>query len=257
MLRQIRVFSFFHRDHVIYDKEHDVYSVKSQSEPGQSYNVAIKTSYKMPHCTCFVWRKNFMPCKHIFAVLKYKDWSDLPAEFRNNVWFTLDTNCFARTEVTNDEILQINTSNTINIESANVQTVTEESNTESYNNAIYPATPVLNTNSVQLKKCTDLLKKIQTDVHIINNTEVLQKLHEKLVNCSELLQPYISREGGLKLRPQLNRRLNNRHGMKKAYSMKSFLKKPLKRSKFGKRVGKYASIMKKQYRTTVNVSEGM
>ena len=54
------------------------FEVRSMSRPTESYQVSIST----PSCTCFTWRREALPCKHMFAVFRFTDlsWSDLPAD---------------------------------------------------------------------------------------------------------------------------------------------------------------------------------
>ena len=54
------------------------------------YNVDIDC-YN-PRCSCYVWIKSELPCKHIFAIIEhtYITWDDLPESFRNHSLFNLD-----------------------------------------------------------------------------------------------------------------------------------------------------------------------
>lgn len=50
----------------------------------------------MPSCQCYDWKQNFLPCKHMFAVILHMQnysWEDIPAAYRDASYFTLDPHC--------------------------------------------------------------------------------------------------------------------------------------------------------------------
>lgn len=65
----------------------------SQSDMTETFTVSLNVN-GMPDCTCKVWKTQFMPCKHIFAVLHHiysMDWYKLPSEYTNSPWCTIDS----------------------------------------------------------------------------------------------------------------------------------------------------------------------
>jgi hypothetical protein len=68
------------------------------SETGShSYNVYFRAPQdnEIPSCECIDWQKNYLPCKHILAVIQNKKydnwkWENLPTEYRESPFYTLD-----------------------------------------------------------------------------------------------------------------------------------------------------------------------
>lgn len=71
--------------------------VKSQT-PGSSQVYSLNfssTEFPIPSCDCDDWAKHHMVCKHLCAIFRHIDgwhWEQLPEEYRNNPFLTLDNN---------------------------------------------------------------------------------------------------------------------------------------------------------------------
>lgn len=63
----------------------DTFAVVSDTS---QYTVSLTSP--VPHCTCFDWDKNYLPCKHMIAVLQLYGWNLLPTEYSQFPIFTLD-----------------------------------------------------------------------------------------------------------------------------------------------------------------------
>lgn len=69
--------------------------VKSQT-PGSSQVYSLNfssTEFPVPFCDCDDWAKHHMVCKHFCAIFRHIDgwhWEQLPEEYRNNPFLTLD-----------------------------------------------------------------------------------------------------------------------------------------------------------------------
>ena len=52
-----------------------------------------------PMCECKSFARNEVPCKHMFAVIRYSDatWADIPEHYRNHPYFNPDTHAFSVT----------------------------------------------------------------------------------------------------------------------------------------------------------------
>ena len=60
----------------------------------------------MPSCQCYDWKQNFLPCKHMFAVILHMQnysWEDIPAAYRDASYFTLDPHCAIKQNNTNTD----------------------------------------------------------------------------------------------------------------------------------------------------------
>ena len=72
----------------VLDDSRKFFLVHSQTEEGRRCRV----SFTEPKCECYDWARNYMPCKHLFAVLcvGLAVWDDLPPAYTNSPWLSLD-----------------------------------------------------------------------------------------------------------------------------------------------------------------------
>lgn len=62
----------------------DVYKVKSQTDNDSIYTVNLT----QPSCTCFNWKRERVPCKHMWAIPNM--WHRLPDFYKKSPFFSLD-----------------------------------------------------------------------------------------------------------------------------------------------------------------------
>ncbi|XP_062577915.1 uncharacterized protein LOC134239785 [Saccostrea cucullata] len=79
-----------------------IYHVKSR-ESSQTYQVTMGSGKKFPHCTCEDFRRNFLLCKHFFAIFKStnQSWSDLSPLYAESPFVNLDFGAVEKHEIVN------------------------------------------------------------------------------------------------------------------------------------------------------------
>ena len=72
------------------------FSVPSETK-SHNYNVFFKAPHdnEIPTCECLDWQRNYLPCKHMLAIIQNKrydswNWEKLPPEYRESPFLTLD-----------------------------------------------------------------------------------------------------------------------------------------------------------------------
>lgn len=72
-----------------------------RSEHGDSiYNIDFGNDTDLPSCSCYSWRKTFLPCKHMLSVINHIElvtWDSFGTIYRDSVFFTLDFEVFGMT----------------------------------------------------------------------------------------------------------------------------------------------------------------
>ena len=71
------------------------FTVTSLRENGKEYKVVLTNNYGLPSCECANWKKNMLPCKHMFAIFKKiggLDWNSFSVNYRNSPDSCLDIN---------------------------------------------------------------------------------------------------------------------------------------------------------------------
>ena len=77
------------------DHNDGIYHVRSVSRPTETYEVNLHK----PHCTCYTWLRNGLPCKHMFGLFKLtaETWESLPDNYKNSPFLTLDPDICSET----------------------------------------------------------------------------------------------------------------------------------------------------------------
>ena len=71
------------------------FTVISLQENGKEYKVVLTNNSGFPSCECAHWKKNMLPCKHMFPIFEKidgLDWNSFSVNYRNSPYFCLDIN---------------------------------------------------------------------------------------------------------------------------------------------------------------------
>jgi hypothetical protein len=90
---------------MVEEKPDNVVEVVSGSGANQVYTVLVNSEY--PSCNCLQFKKKELPCKHLFAALKFSSWTwdDLHDGFRNHPLFTVDESVLRSGETVTNPIV--------------------------------------------------------------------------------------------------------------------------------------------------------
>lgn len=192
-----------------------IYQVKSMDK---TYQVTMGSEKEFPNCTCEDFRRNFLPCKHFFAILKYthESWSNLSPLYTESPFINLDVSAL--------EMQKVNVSADLNI--PNPQLLGEKG--ENLN------TDDLQESTSKLRRdVVTNLKELQNKAYICSSHNALSKCLSILENANALLSENVEKQDGLPISPQ--DKLRNLPPRKKYFK---------KFGKFQRRVGKKAKAMR-------------
>ncbi|XP_069109006.1 uncharacterized protein [Argopecten irradians] len=154
-----------------------LYTVKSDS---RKYTVSLGSESAYPDCSCDDFRRNFLPCKHMFAVFTFtnSDFLDLPLLYRSNPLLTLDTSSVK----THSGLCALTR-----------QPVTEEAISSTKEDSI-------DTVKVQ-RNVLSKLKHIQTLVYLCKDNNTLQNANDLLEEVATALKENVPHDANLPLGP--------------------------------------------------------
>lgn len=67
----------------------NTYEVQSEKKEGK-YQIMFGDDFNLPSCTCYSWKQNRLPCKHMMGVIKHDDAVTFGKLYHNSVFFNLD-----------------------------------------------------------------------------------------------------------------------------------------------------------------------
>ena len=187
-------------------------------------------NFNAPHCDCDNWKQTYLPCKHMFAAIRYisgYSWYDLPERYRNSPYFTLDRMFILQhdnsakavedhTEAISDDkasaeiaTLQITATDisreacltTTNDEPPTKVKETEEETVNSQlpiNNLLiknFDVSKQRNRNTLAAE-CRDLLDQIRNLTFLVRNKSTLTDLQEDLLHTVKTLKSNADRDNG-------------------------------------------------------------
>lgn len=195
------------------DGTSEAYTVKSMDK---RYQVTMGSEKEFPNCTCEDFRRNFLPCKHFFAVFKFSNqsWNNLSPLYIESPFLNLDFGAInTRTKEHN-----------IVVSSDNLNTGDENQDKDDAGLQ----------ESIKLQRdVVAILKDMQNKAYICSNNDALSKCIPILKSANDMLSANAEKQEGLPLRQE--DKLRNLPRRKKHF--KQF-------GKFQKRVGKKAKIMR-------------
>ncbi len=246
-----------------------VFSVKSERNDIE-YKVSLVSpnDSSVPSCECMDWRRNYLPCKHVLSVIESTHnslgWEDLPLEYRESPYLTLDVNILFKTiDVERpDELikeLQVPDDSSCPMPSVvNSIPATTGTSTEIPKKAFPKRTHVT--------RCCDLLARIKNTVHECMNAQALKKLEYGLKSLLNDLEKECDSASGIILTSESKPTGSHTRGTKRkekdgttsrGTNKKLKLDIAKKRHLYNNRVGQKAQMMKKYFRTNMKPEEMM
>uniref|UniRef100_A0A7M5U3X9 SWIM-type domain-containing protein n=1 Tax=Clytia hemisphaerica TaxID=252671 RepID=A0A7M5U3X9_9CNID len=198
------------------------------------YKVIYGSTQELPRCSCPDWKRNYLPCKHILAVLKYmenKSLVPLGKKLLESLSHTIQLEpILVEDGVTEDDDPIVRYPNASDLLVPDSTTPTEESN-------VLPAieeqqTKPLKSNTGQ--KCREIMKEIVNLTHLMeHNEEALLILKGQLIKSLENMSTKAPRDFGLVLDKRV-KKLPNKVQTKQPFQN---IPKPKKKSSTVGRVG--------------------
>eukprot|EP00794_Sanderia_malayensis_P017245 gene17245-18965_t len=223
------------------------------------YKVAFNHN-GMPSCECHNWKENFLPCKHMFAVIihcKEYSWESFPVEYRDSAYFTLDPNCSLRSSMVS-EVEPTNGTEVLHID--NIEECHTVSEKEGYecSQSSHPGKLPLPASYSRSNgaACRDLLDQIKSLTFICQNDAVLPKLQSQLQDILCELRSSAQKEDNLVIE---NEKIPTKKQNKRRYCQieKSESKLPVQPKRFkNSRVGSKADWNRQQRDCFLDINTG-
>ena len=155
----------------------------------------------MPCCSCYDWKENFLPCKHMFAVILHSNnytWESLPSDYRDSPYFTLDSRCSLKMDNSKSKGISSGT------EYGNAESETEvmdfadskDNNEGSLKTLNLPTSFVRRSDGAA---CRDTLDQLKSLTFNIANKKTLEEMNDKLKAILQEAKNQIEKEDDLVL----------------------------------------------------------
>ena len=234
------------------------FSVKSE-RTSDEYKVYLLSPHdnSVPSCEYADWQQNYLPCKHILAVVQSTTislgWEDLPLEYRESPYISLDADIlFQHTDSQQPEQSDKNWNPVFNV---SLPTITPTGSLSAeIPKKVYPK-------RTHVTRCCDLLARIKNLTHECTNAEVLETLEQNLKTVLKDLEAGCESASGIILTSDATttgnaltdlpgNKCKKKHAAKSNVATKKLkLEQTKKRHLFNNRVGQKAQIMKKFFKT--------
>ena len=137
---------------------------------GKIYNVSLGSDDENPFCSCPAFKANYLPCKHIFAVIRVNNmtWNDLSSMYRASHYLRLDT-------LTHEEP---------STSSVPLSQETRE-NQKSFNQ--------------HQRDAISMLKTVESNVYLCEDSNILETVSKLLQEVNDKIIEGVKTEDGLKL----------------------------------------------------------
>ena len=268
------------------NKTSGIFTVRSESNEG-AYNVFSSSpgDESIPSCECLDWQRNYLPCKHMLAVIMSADgwsWEDLPVEYQESPYLTLDKEVLFQnvkdmelpTLVQDQELYNSynmpprpntgvegahNSCSMTETPCSNKDSMSAPTSTSEIPKKIYPKRTLVT-------RCCDLLAKIKNLVHETTCATGLSKLEQTLQSAfcdleakSENVSGIIL-SSGITVKTSTKRKKNKnpntaRKKAKLSLEHKLPLNKVKKKHPYNSRVGAKAQMMKNCFKTPMSLEE--
>ncbi len=248
----------------VINEELGTFSVKSAERNDVQYEVSFVSPHdnSIPSCACMDWKRNYLPCKHMLAVMQMDNawgWESLPLEYRESPYISLDVDILFKTidfqqHGDPSEEFQIPQASSNLMSSVNTAETGRHS-TEIPKKA-YPK-------RTHITRCCDLLAVLKNLVHECTNPAALEKLEENLKTMVTDLEAGCESASGIILTPEILPTETGTKRKKKQSSTSSDSSKtlkldkvqPKKRHLYNNRFGHKAQMMKTFYKTNMPLEE--
>lgn len=158
------------------------YTVKSTEK---TYQVTMGSEKELPSCTCEDFRRNFLPCKHFFAVFKFSNqsWRNLSPLYIESPYLNLDFGAINTTTREHDIVVSSDIAKTGDENQEKDATGLQE--------------------SIKLQRdVVAILKALQNKAYICSNNDALSKCIPILKSADDLLSANAEKQEGLPLRQE-------------------------------------------------------
>lgn len=246
------------------------------SEMGKhNYHVYFRAPQdkEIPSCECLDWQRNYLPCKHLLAIIQDKKydtwgWETLPTPYKESPFLNLDTEILFKPV---DHILHEvdDTQQSCDAqqgfrdhEKETGEVTVTQTTTAELPKPVFPK-------RTTVTRCCDLLSRIKNLVYECTNSTSLANLEKNLLSALQELENNSNTDAGLTLTaPDMNSSSKKRKKRKSntSKSANGPLKKkprlsklpsvkPKKKHPYNKRVGQRAAMMRKFYKTDLSLEK--
>ncbi|KAK3093881.1 hypothetical protein FSP39_021404, partial [Pinctada imbricata] len=178
------------------------YKVKSQTDVnGKSYyTVELHSADDLPKCDCHAWCWTLLPCKHMFAVLKWTEasWDDLPETYRSSPYLSLD-NAFINVPISAPIVLNDTMEDDVQNDESTHQSDLELSTATELPLRKKTPRPM----KALAVECREKLSLIQNATYMCQSVEALKKLSQLLQDSLNYISDNLYVDAGLTVQPQL------------------------------------------------------
>ena len=239
------------------------FSVKSERSCDE-YKVHLVSPHdnSVPSCECADWQQNYLPCKHILAVIQSSKsslgWEDMPLEYRESPYLSLDVDILfkpidyqqpTQSEKIQNPVLNVPLPTTTPTASLSAEIPKK----------VYPK-------RTNVTRCCDLLARIKNLTHECTNAEVLNTLEQSLKTVLKDLEAGCESASGIILTSDTTigsvstdisgKKRKKKHAPKSNVAMKKLkLAQRKKQHLYNNRVGQKAQNMKKFFKTKMSLEE--
>jgi hypothetical protein len=240
------------------------FSVKSERSCDE-YKVYLVSPHdnSVPSCECADWQQNYLPCKHILAVIQSSKnslgWEDMPLEYRESPYISLDVDILFQPIDSQQPKQSEKILNPVLNAPLPTTTPTGSVSTE-IPKKVYPK-------RTNVTRCCDLLARIKNLTHECTNAEVLKTLEQSLKTVLKDLEAGCESASGIILTSDTtatgsvstdlpgNKRKKKQAAKSNVASKKLKLAQTKKRHLYNNRVGQKAQNMKKFFKTNMPLEE--
>ena len=223
-----------------------------------TYNVYLGSDEHPPQCSCPDWRKNLLPCKHMCGILRLMagvTWESLGSKNTDSPLFNLDSICVPTSKCPAFELgTQIDLDTTVDC------TVSGDESDE-----VVARPRKCEMNYVELKKrqlgkrstlrnkCTASLKDLIDATHALKDEQYLEQLNGQLADLLQATKAHLTTDDGIVLIKSPTKEERTFLKRKAEDDLGNLPKKPT-RSKYSKRYGERADVMKTSFKVPYDIS---
>ena len=157
----------------------------------------------LPFCECIDWKKHYLPCKHMLAVMKKFEmsWESFPKRYRDSPLFKTEFNSFDR----DDDNKQNNNSTQSTETMCDMEEKTGRQNVI-YSELFQKQWPKKTAST----SCRYLLKQIKDHTYIVNDKTVLEDVEERLEDILQIMKIHCPSDFGFLVNSSLEKPVNEK-----------------------------------------------
>ena len=204
----------------VQDQGNGCFTVKG--EKSQSHRVSFGSETDYPSCTCTVWWRLLLPCKHFCAVFQHRalnwSWDQLSPAYKNNPLFHLDESVLVNdlhqaTQATQSSETEGEAKAEENVEvEPKSSEDSGETATQEANGSRRPQRKTVTCKHL-VRKNMDILDRIQSQVPMVKDQQLLEEMLDQLQKVLQKIQGRNRRTTAIQLRS------SSRHAGKKKHSI--------------------------------------